>query len=215
MTRPISSYMVAPSIPKELECLHTLAKNLLWSWDHEIIELFIRLDPELWERTHHNPTLMLGMIRQERVNTLSRDDAFLAKMDRAFRKFNEYCDATNTWYDKTHSKSEKITFAYFSAEFGLTESLQNYSGGLGVLSGDNLKSASDLGLPLVGVGLLYQQGYFRQYLNADGWQQERYPENDFYTLPLERQLDKDGRPILIQVQLPGRAVSAQIWKVLV
>jgi starch phosphorylase len=215
MTRPISSYMVAPSIPKELECLHTLAKNLLWSWDHEIIELFIRLDPELWERTHHNPTLMLGMIRQERVNTLSRDDAFLAQMDRAFRKFNEYCDATNTWYDKTHSKSEKITFAYFSAEFGLTESLQNYSGGLGVLSGDHLKSASDLGLPLVGVGLLYQQGYFRQYLNADGWQQERYPENDFYTLPLERQLDKDGRPILIQVQLPGRAVSAQIWKVLV
>ena len=215
MTRPISSYMVAPSIPKELECLHSLAKNLLWSWDHEIIELFIRLDPDLWERTHHNPTLMLGMIRQERVNTLSRDDAFLAQMDRAFRKFNEYCTATNTWYDKTHGKSEKITLAYFSAEFGLTESLPNYSGGLGVLSGDHLKSASDLGLPLVGVGLLYQQGYFRQYLNADGWQQERYPENDFYTLPLERQLNKEGGPVLIQVQLPGRAVSAQIWKVLV
>ena len=180
MTRPILSYSVIPSIPKELENLQSIVYNLLWVWDHELIDLFIRIDPDLWERTNHNPVQMLGMIRQEQLNTLARDDAFLAHAERAYRRFTEYQDKSATWFQKIHPLPNNVCFAYFSAEFGITECLQNYSGGLGLLSGDHLKAASDLGLPLVGVGLLYQQGYFRQYLNADGWQQERYPENDFY-----------------------------------
>jgi starch phosphorylase len=213
MTRPILSYTVAPSIPKELQCLQSIAYNLLWVWDYELMELFMRIDLDLWELTNHNPVQMLGMIKQERLNTLMRDDAFLAQVERACRRFAEYQNNGSSWFLKTHPAEKNTCFAYFSAEFGLTECLQNYSGGLGILSGDHLKAASDLGLPLVGVGLLYQQGYFRQYLNADGWQQERNPENDFYALPLKQVLDSDGKPKTVSVDFPGRQVFAQIWLV--
>ena len=213
MTRPILSYTVDPSIPKELQCLRTIAYNLLWAWDHELMELFMRIDLDLWELTNHNPVQMLGMIKQERLNTLIRDDAFIAQAERAYRRFTEYQETGSSWFLKTHPAEKDACFAYFSAEFGLTECLQNYSGGLGILSGDHLKAASDLGLPLVGVGLLYQQGYFRQYLNADGWQQERNPENDFYALPLKQVLDSDGKPKTVSVDLPRRQVIAQIWLV--
>ncbi len=213
MTRPMQTYTVAPSIPQELRCLANLATNLLWVWDHELMEVFMRLDLDLWEATNHNPVLMLGLVRQERLNSAARDDAFLAQVERACRRFHEYQDTSTSWYAKMHPEGKDVRIAYFSAEFGLTECLQNYSGGLGILSGDHLKSASDLGVPLVGVGLLYQQGYFRQYLNADGWQQERYPENDFYSLPLSLERDKSGRPLTITVDLPGRPLHAQIWRV--
>jgi starch phosphorylase len=213
MTRPIYTFTVAPSLPKELESLHELAYNLLWVWDHDLMELLIRLDPDLWEKTNHNPVLLLGMISQERLNSSSRDDALLAQLERGFERYKTYLDTTSTWFRKTYTQVPPNQIAYFSAEFGLTECLQNYSGGLGVLSGDHLKSASDLGLPLVGVGLLYQQGYFRQYLNADGWQQERNPENDFFTLPIILEHDKDGKPLVISVDLDNRPVYAQIWRV--
>jgi starch phosphorylase len=215
MIRPIYTYTVAPSLPKELESLHELAYNLLWVWDHDLMELLIRLDPDLWEKTNHNPVLLLGMISQERLNSTARDDAFLAQLERIYERYKKYLDTSSSWFRKTYAQVGPNQIAYFSAEFGLTECLQNYSGGLGVLSGDHLKSASDLGLPLVGVGLLYQEGYFRQYLNADGWQQERYPENDFYTLPLHLEVDKKGKPVTISVDFPGRAVHAQVWHVLV
>jgi starch phosphorylase len=137
----------------------------------------------------------------------------LAQLERGFERYKKYLDTSSTWFRKTYSQIPPNQIAYFSAEFGLTECLQNYSGGLGVLSGDHLKSASDLGLPLVGVGLLYQQGYFRQYLNADGWQQERNPENDFYTLPIVLERDGDGKPITISVDILDHPVYAQIWRV--
>ncbi|MBF8295492.1 MAG: alpha-glucan phosphorylase [Bacteroidetes bacterium] len=213
MTRPIHTYTVAPSLPKELESLHELVYNLLWVWDHDLMELLIRLDPDLWEKTNHNPVLMLGMISQERLNTASRDDALLAQLERGYERYKKYLDTSSAWFHKTYSQIPPNQIAYFSAEFGITECLQNYSGGLGVLSGDHLKSASDLGLPLIGVGLLYQQGYFRQYLNIDGWQQERNPENDFYTLPIALERDGEGKPIMISVDLEGRPVYAQIWRV--
>jgi glycogen phosphorylase len=213
MTRPIYTYTVAPSLPAELASLHELAYNLLWVWDHDLMELLIRLDPDLWEKTNHNPVLMLGMISQERLNSASRDDALLAQLERGFERYKKYLDTSSTWFRKTYSQIPPNQIAYFSAEFGLTECLQNYSGGLGVLSGDHLKSASDLGLPLVGVGLLYQQGYFRQYLNADGWQQERNPENDFYTLPIILERDAEGKPVTISVDLLDHPVYAQIWRV--
>jgi starch phosphorylase len=213
MTRPIYTYTVAPSLPKELESLHELAYNLLWVWDHDLMELLIRLDPDLWEKTNHNPVLMLGMISQERLNSAARDDALLAQLERGYQRYKSYLDTGSTWFRKTYSQVPPNQIAYFSAEFGLSECLQNYSGGLGVLSGDHLKSASDLGLPLVGIGLLYQQGYFRQYLNADGWQQERNPENDFYTLPITLEHTSEGKPLTINVDLPGRLLYAQIWRV--
>src|ERR1700682_4494337 len=118
----------------------------------------------------------------------------------------------NTWYKRQFQPSNQ-TIAYFSAEFGLSEALPIYSGGLGVLAGDHIKAASELGLPLVGVGIAYQQGYFRQYLNADGWQQERYPVNDFYNMPVQPERDEHGQPIHVCIDFPGRNVYAQVWRV--
>ncbi len=216
MIHPITSYTVAPALPKELECLRELAYNLYWVWSHDLMELFIRLDPDLWEKTNHNPVLMLGTMKQDRLNSAARDDAYLAQVERACHQFHEYLDRGSSWFLKTYKEiAEANQIAYFSMEFGITEALPNYSGGLGILSGDHLKSASDLGIPLIGVGLLYQEGYFRQYLNADGWQQERYPQNDFYTLPIRLEKDPNGKPVTISVDLPGRTLNAQIWRVLV
>ncbi len=210
--RPSHTFRVIPSLPARLERLRDLAYNLWWTWNHEAIDLFRRLDRDLWETTGHNPVLMLGTIRQERLEQVAEDDGFLAHLDRVWREFDRYMQSKGTWYHKTHGRQDGLLIAYFSAEFGLTESLSIYAGGLGILAGDHLKSASDLGLPLVGVGLLYQQGYFRQYLNPDGWQQELYPDNDFYNLPvtLERQLS--GAPLLIELEYPGRWVKAQVWR---
>ena len=213
MTRPVFTYSIAPSLPEPLQRLYALAYNLVWVWDHELLELFMRLDPELWDESHHNPVQMLGAIKQVRLNTLSRDEAFLGELDRAWERYGQYLDVSASWFQKQHGKSNSPAIAYFSAEFGLTECLPIYSGGLGILSGDHIKSASDLGVPLVGVGLLYQQGYFIQYLNADGWQQERHPENDFYTLPIQIEKDKDDKPITVTVEFPGRNIVAQVWRV--
>ncbi len=211
--RPIRSFTILPSLPERLERLRELAYNLWWCWHMEAIDLFRRLDRDLWEETGHNPVLMLGRIDQEKLERASRDEAFLAHMERVLGEFDRYTRSQNTWYRKRYGTSGEPVVAYFSAEFGLTDCIPNYSGGLGILAGDHLKSASDLGLPLVGVGLLYQQGYFRQYLSADGWQLERYPLNDFYTMPLHLERHQDGTPVTIEVSHPGRKVKAQIWRV--
>jgi starch phosphorylase len=213
MIHRISTFSVAPSLPHEMECLREIAYNVLWTWDHELLELFMSLDADLWEATGHNPVQMLGRIRQEVLNAALRDDAFLAQMQRAYEHFRDYVNNRSTWFQKAFDGAERRPIAYFCAEFGITECLAIYSGGLGLLAGDHLRSASDLGVPIVGVGLLYQEGYFRQYLNADGWQQERYPENDFYSLPLHLTRDGAGNPITIAVEYPGRTVRAQIWRV--
>ncbi|MGK7901244.1 MAG: alpha-glucan family phosphorylase [Hormoscilla sp.] len=211
--QPIRTFKVSPALPERLKPLRELAYNLHWDWNVESKDLFQRLDPDLWESTSHNPVLMLGTISQARLNEAAEDEGFVAQMDRAVRQMEEYLNGTS-WYSKQKgSRPDSECYAYFSAEFGLTYCLPIYSGGLGVLAGDHLKSASDLGLPLVGVGLLYQEGYFSQYLNADGWQQERYTINDFYNLPLHLERDANGQPLRIQVDYPGRQVHAQIWRV--
>src|SRR5207237_391713 len=141
--------------------------------------------------------------------------SFMSHLDRVCQALDRYMDAAiPTWFSKHYSsEGQPPTIAYFSTEFGLTECLRNYSGGLGVLSGDHLKSASDLGLPLVGVGILYQEGYFAQYLNADGYQQEAYPVNDYANQPVTRVMDHDNKPLLVSVPVAGRTLSAQIWRV--
>jgi starch phosphorylase len=210
--QPIRTFNVSPSLPSRLEPLRKLAYNLHFDWNVESKDLFRRLDPDLWESSHHNPVLMLGTISQSRLLEVVEDEGFLAQVDRAARQLEDYLQE-RTWYKKQRNQHQKECYAYFSAEFGLVDCLPVYSGGLGVLAGDHLKSASDLGLPLVGVGLLYQQGYFAQYLNADGWQQERYPINDFYNMPLHLERNPDGTELRIAVDYPGRKVYARVWRV--
>ena len=213
MVKPVATVSVVPNLPKPLARLHDLAYNLRWSWDHETIALFRRMDRELWDKTGHNPVWMLGLMDQNRLEALTEDPAFMAHLHEVVADFDIYMSAKDTWFAKHYKKFDKPVIAYFSMEFGLTECLQNYSGGLGVLSGDHLKSASDLGVPLVGVGLLYQEGYFRQYLNADGYQQESYPINDYANLPVTLERDANGNPLKISVPMPGRQLHAQVWRV--
>ncbi|MBZ0276160.1 MAG: alpha-glucan family phosphorylase, partial [Anaerolineae bacterium] len=213
MIKPVARINVVPALPEPLRRLQELAYNLRWAWDHDTIALFRRLDRDLWEATGRNPIWMLGLISQERLNAVCEDPAFMAHLDAVCDSFDAYMSDTNTWYNTHYGKGTRPVIAYFSAEFGITECLQNYSGGLGVLSGDHLKSASDLGLPMVGIGLLYQEGYFHQYLNADGYQQESYPINDYANLPVTLQRKADGTPLTITVPMPGRDLYALIWKV--
>ena len=211
--RPIRTFNVTPSLPASLAPLRKLAENLHWDWDVGTIDLFRRLDPDLWESSRYNPVLMLSTIDQGRLQALAADGSFIAQMNHAVERLDTYLNA-QSWYDQNRSTPvANEGYAYFSMEFGLTTCLPVYSGGLGVLAGDHLKTASDLGLPLVGVGLLYQEGYFAQYLNADGWQQERYPINDFYNMPLHLERDSSGKELRIAVDYPGRQVYARVWRV--
>ena len=170
MVKPVATVDVTPNLPPSLERLRELAYNLRWSWDHETIALFRRLDRDLWQQTENNPVALLGLISQDVLQSAAEDEAFMAHLDRACAGFDAYMASdARTWYNRSYGSFEKPFIAYFSMEYGLTECLRNYSGGLGILAGDHLKSATDLGLPLVGMGLAYQYGYFRQYLNHDGW----------------------------------------------
>jgi glycogen phosphorylase len=212
----MKTFRIKPRLPQNLAPLQTIAGNLYFSWMPDTIDLFKRIDVKLWESCNHNPVLMLGSIPQERLTALSEDAAFLAHMERVHTGLNEYLKSS-AWFQHKHPGrahgDKPFRVAYFSMEFGLHESLPVYSGGLGVLAGDHLKSSSELGIPLVGIGLLYQEGYFRQYLNPDGWQGERYPENDFYNLPIHPVLDADGNHIDISVEFPGRLLYARLWRV--
>lgn len=211
MTRSIRTFTVLPHLPDRLQALHKLAYNMWWCWNHEAVSLFRRIDDELFEAVENSPVKLLGAIDQARLEKLEHDDGFLAHMDRVEEALDSYM-SSSTWFQETYGDRTDFRVAYFSAEFGIHDSIPVYSGGLGVLAGDHLKSASDLGIPLVGVGLMYREGYFRQYLNVDGWQQERYPENDFFNLPLAPEL-KDGMPLQIAIDFPGRQVWARIWRI--
>lgn len=208
----IGNFSVIPSLPDKLEPLREIAYNLHWSWNTDAQELFWRLDRELWESTNHNPIMMLGKISQEKLYEMADDDGFVSHMNRVFLQLNIYLEDT-TWYEKKYGKTSSPFIAYFSAEFGLTECLQIYSGGLGVLAGDHLKSASDLGIPLVGIGLCYKEGYFQQYLTVDGWQQEQYQITDFLNFPMTLVHNDTGIPLKISLQFPNRQVYFQIWKI--
>ncbi len=210
--RAIRTFTVLPHLPERLQALHKLAYNLWWCWHHEAVALFRRLGEDLFEEVEQSPVKLLSAIEQARLEQLQRDDGFLAHMDRVEEALDQYLSGP-TWFQETYGRDHPLRVAYFSAEFGMHESVPVYSGGLGVLAGDHLKSASDLGLPLVAVGLMYREGYFRQYLNVDGWQQERYPENDFFNLPLIPELKADGAALLVGIPFPGREVWARVWRI--
>ena len=214
-------YEVHPSIPAELEPLAALAHNLWWSWNESARDLFARIDPDLYERVSENPIAVLRRAPQERLDALAKDPGYLAELRRISAALAAYL-ARETWFDKTHGEGplRGAAIAYFSMEFGVHESVPVYSGGLGVLAGDHLKSASDLGLPLVGVGVAFSQGYFRQSLDHEGWQTERYPPNDWHDLPVSPVNDPSGARVAVTVMLPGagaeakaRSVTLQAWRV--
>ncbi|MHC4582427.1 MAG: alpha-glucan family phosphorylase, partial [Planctomycetota bacterium] len=206
----VRSFTVLPALPDQLRDLDYIARNMFWSWNCEFLELFRRIDSNLWSACGHNPVRLLGSVPQAKLDELAKNQGFLGQLQSASEKLREYMERP-TWYGKVCSKNTEPTIAYFSAEFGVHECLPIYAGGLGILAGDHLKSASDLGVPLVGVGLLYQKGYFRQYLNVDGWQQETYVENDVHNMPIELVRKESGRPLTISVEYPGRCVIARIW----
>jgi starch phosphorylase len=202
--QPIKEFLVRPALPDSLARLSELAYNFLWTWEPTIRQLFRRLDPELWRESGHNPVAMLGRVPQATLERLAADPRFLALYRRA-------CERYDAYVHRPEPARHPELVAYFSMEYGLAECLATYSGGLGVLSGDFLKSCSDAGIPLVGVGLLYQTGYFQQYLNPDGWQQEKFPVADFYQLPIEPVV-RDGQELRVQVELPTGPVSVKIWQ---
>jgi starch phosphorylase len=210
--RSIRTFTVLPHLPERLQALQKLAYNMAWCWNHDAIALFRRIDDARFEECENSPVKLLGSTDQARLEQLLHDEGFLAHMDRVEEQFNNYMNG-HTWFRETFGDKSQCRMAYFSMEFGIHESVPVYSGGLGVLAGDHLKSASDLGIPLMGISLMYREGYFRQYLNVDGWQQERYPENDFFNLPLIPETKPDGSPLLISVSFPGREVYARIWRI--
>jgi starch phosphorylase len=204
----ISTYTVKPKLPPALKPLEEIARNLWLSWNFDAVRLFIRLDYDVWLQSLQSPVRTLGMVSAERLALMAKDDSYLAALKEVYERFQRYKKG-ETWY----RGSKKDVVAYFSMEYGMDVSLPIYSGGLGILSGDHMKTSSDMGLPLVGVGLLYRQGYFKQILNADGFQQESYPENDWYNMPVERKTGRNGEPLKITVDMAGRQVVAQIWEV--
>ncbi len=212
MVKFLGTYNVIPSLPESLERLREIAYNIHWSWNPDARELFRRLDTELWDDTNHNPVMILGKISQDRLSEVSHDDGFIAHLDRVYGKLQSYL-TEKTWFQRNYEFDESFNIVYFSAEFGLTECLQTYSGGLGVLAGDHLKASSDLGIPLIGMGLLYKEGYFQQYLNAEGWQHERYEINDFDNLPMKLVMNSKNEPLRLSVMLAEREVFFQVWKI--
>jgi len=206
----VRSFMILPALPAPLKALETVARNMYWTWDADAEALFRRIDGKVWAACGNNPVKLLGSISQNRLDELAQNEGFLSELKRTVERLGSYLEST-TWFEKTCLQPTNPSIAYFSAEFGIHECLPVYAGGLGLLAGDHLKSASDLGVPIAGVGLLYQKGYFRQYLNIDGWQQELYIENDFYNMPIEPVRTKGGGALTIDVEYPGRTVSAQVW----
>jgi len=208
----LRTYTVTASIPERLKPLLKIAFNLWWTWNPVAIDLFRRLDPHLWSALGHNPVAILANVNQQRLETLAKDSIFIAHMDRVKEDLDEYLRLP-TWADANHPEFNDDKVAYFSMEFGLHECLPVYSGGLGVLAGDHLKSASELGLPMIGVGLMYHQGYFHQYLTQDGWQQENYHESMMHELPLKLVRGADGAPLRVDVEIDGSHVAIQGWQV--
>ncbi|HUA61175.1 MAG TPA: alpha-glucan family phosphorylase [Verrucomicrobiae bacterium] len=204
--QPLREFLVRPALPAALARMGELAYNLLWSWEPVIRAVFRRLDPTLWRECGYNPVLMLGRVSQATLEKAAADPRFVGLYKTA-------CDTFDGRVHKMVPSQDGKLVAYFSAEYGLTECLPIYSGGLGILSGDHLKSCSNQDYPLIALGLLYQQGYFRQILNPDGWQQERYPMNDFYTLPLMTVKDARGEDLKVSVKLPTGDVYLRIWKI--
>jgi glycogen phosphorylase len=205
---------VFPTVPERISRLHDLAFNLWWSWNRPAQELYSVVDPQVWEEVDHNPVRFLSQVAAEKLTSFAQDSQYLANYDRIMAEFDTYMHAdTPTWFANTYPQHKDKSIAYFSAEFGLHEALPIYSGGLGILSGDHCKAASDLGLPFIGVGFLYPQGYFIQRITKDGRQEAIYEKLHFSEVPATPATNPKGEEVVIWVDLPGRRVYAKVWKI--
>jgi starch phosphorylase len=209
----LQTFQVFPAIPEPLSFLQVLARNLWWCWNIDAIELFRRINPRLWDQSGRNPIIFSTLIPQKQLDELSKDESFLAHQQRVKENFTKQVLAPIDRSETPYGQQGKI--AYFSMEFGIHESVRLFAGGLGILAGDHLKAASDLGLPLVGVGLLYRKGYFHQYLDQEGWQQEEYPETDLFNLPVRRTKDREKNELLLSIAGPDGDIKAVVWKIMV
>ena len=212
--RAVHRFTVRAHLPEPLSPLGKLATNLRWAWHPPTQDLFSAVDPQVWAAVGSDPLRLLSEVPAERLRQLAADEDFLARTRAVGDDLRRYLTMPR-WYQQRQDEGAELpaSIAYFSMEFGLTEALPNYSGGLGVLAGDHLKSASDLGVPMIGVGLLYRSGYFRQGLSSEGWQVEHYPVIDPRGLPLEVLTDEDDRPVVVEVAMPaGRTLHARVWK---
>jgi len=210
------TFRVVPRIPDPLSPLKMIAYNTWWTWNPQAVELFRWIDPDLWETSYHNPVRLLGKVGQDRLEELASDGVYLSHLEKTAERLDNYL-RRKTWFDELKQGQDvsldNMLIATFSAEFGLHESIPIYSGGLGVLAGDTLKSASELGLPMVGVSLLYSQGYFSQYLDGDGWQRERYFVNDYSNMPVNPVLAEDGSQVAVEFPMGRTNIRAAVWKV--
>src|SRR5271156_203167 len=202
--RPLKEFLVRPALPPGLSRLSEIGVNIYWSWDHNLRALFRRLDPVLWKSSNQNPVVMLGRLPQATLERAAADPRFLVLYRRA-------CETLDAYMSAPRAAPSNMLVAYFSMEYGLLDCMPIYSGGLGVLSGDHLKASSDANLPLTGVGLLYQNGYFSQSIGPDGWQKERTPVNDFYALPVTPVQRADESEMLVSVMLAGTEVFLKVW----
>ena len=202
---------VRPSIPAELHGLRELAYDLWWAWNPSAQDIFRRIDPDAWQATQHNPVALLGHVTPDQLAARAADSAFVHDLHRVVERRQRYLE-TRSWFSATYPQAKDQTVAYFSMEYGITESVPLYSGGLGVLAGDHVKAASDLGVPLVAVGMLYRQGYFRQTIDPSGGQQELHPETDFYSQPVTMLTTPEGTPLTVGVPITDRWVEARVWR---
>ena len=204
---------VTPQLPDRIKKLATVAGNLWWTWNTDFLKLFKQIDGDLWETVGKNPVKFLRLVSQDRLESAAKDSNFLKDYDRIVENFEDYMNSKNTWFKKNYPDNSNDLIAYFSAEYGLDQILSIYSGGLGVLSGDHLKSASDLGIPLVAVGLLYKNGFFHQKINGYGQQQEEYKQNDVDSLPIHPVKDVEGKDLLVYVNLPKKRLYLKVWQI--
>lgn len=204
---------VNPQLPKRISKLMDIANNLWWSWNTEFLKLFKKIDLDLWESVEKNPTKFLKQVSQEKLEDAINDEEFIKEYDKIAQNFENYMNSKNTWFLKNYSNNTNNLIAYFSAEYGLDEILPIYSGGLGILSGDHLKSASDLGLPFVAVGLLYKNGYFHQKINVYGDQETEYHNIDLNNLPINAVKDENDEELIISVKFPDREIYLKVWKI--
>ena len=204
---------VVPQLPKRIEKLSEIANNLWWSWNTEFLKLFKMIDLDLWESIDKNPTKFLKLVNQEKIEKMATDTEFLKAYDKVVCNYDSYIYSKDTWFAKKHPNNKKDTIAYFSAEYGLDEILPIYSGGLGILSGDHLKASSDLGIPLVAVGLLYKNGYFNQRINAYGHQESEYHNIDLYNLPINPVKNDVGEDLIISIPLLANTLYLKVWEI--
>ncbi len=201
------------NLPRRIHRLGELAYNMWWTWHPESQRLYSRIDRELWESVKHNPVTFLRQVERARLNAVTNNRYYLEFYDRVLNDFDQYMSTTETWFMRNHPELRNRPIAYFSMEFGLHEIFPIYAGGLGVLSGDHVKEASDLGLPFVAIGLYYSEGYFSQRITEDGWQEAAYNRHPLEDLPIIPVVDEAGKPLTISVELPGRTVGTRVWEV--